>query len=56
MANLCPAQGPLTTTGIEVNAAGTEINIGVPTTARVPNGAIVERAVDTPFGDSEFIV
>ncbi|MEC8492196.1 MAG: flagellar basal body P-ring protein FlgI, partial [Pseudomonadota bacterium] len=27
-----------------------------PTTARVPNGAIVERAVDTPFGDSEFIV
>ena len=50
------AQGPLTTTGIEVNAAGTEINIGVPTTARVPNGAIVERAVDTPFGDSEFIV
>ena len=50
------AQGPLTTTGVEVNAAGTEINIGVPTTARVPNGAIVERAVDTPFGDSEFIV
>ena len=31
------AQGPLTTTGIEVNAAGTEINIGVPTTARVPS-------------------
>ena len=26
------AQGPLTTTGVEVNAAGTEINIGVPTT------------------------
>ena len=50
------AQGPLTTTGIEVNAAGTEINIGVPTTARVPNGAIVERAVDTPFGESEYIV
>jgi flagellar P-ring protein precursor FlgI len=50
------AQGPLTTTGIEVNAAGTEINIGVPTTARVPSGAIVERAVDTPFGDSEYIV
>ena len=50
------AQGPLTTTGVEVNAAGTEINIGVPTTARVPNGGIVERAVDTPFGDSEFIV
>lgn len=50
------AQGPLTTTGIEVNAAGTEINIGVPTTARVPNGAIVERVVATPFGESEYIV
>ena len=50
------AQGPLTTTGIEVNAAGSEISIGVPTTARVPNGALVERAVDTPFGESEFVV
>ena len=50
------AQGPLTTTGIEVNAAGSEINIGVPTTARVPNGALVERAVETPFGESEFVV
>ena len=50
------AQGPLTTTGIEVNAAGSEINIGVPTTARVPNGALVERAVKTPFGKSEFVV
>ena len=37
-----------------VNAAGSEINIGVPTTARVPNGALVERAVATPFGESEF--
>jgi flagellar P-ring protein precursor FlgI len=50
------AQGPLTTTGIEVNAAGSEINIGVPTTARVPNGALIERAVETPFGKSEFVV
>ena len=50
------AQGPLTTTGIDIDAAGTEIQIGVPTSARVPGGAIVERAVETPFDDSEFIV
>jgi len=50
------AQGPLTTTGVDVDAFGTEIQIGVPTSARVPGGAIVERAVETPFDDSEFIV
>lgn len=50
------AQGPLTTTGIDVDAAGSEVSIGVPTTGRVPNGALVERAVDTPFGESEYIV
>ena len=50
------AQGSLTTTGIDIDAAGTEIQIGVPTSARVPSGAIVERAVETPFEKSEFIV
>ena len=37
------AQGPLTSTGVEVNAAGDEITIGVPTAGRIPNGATVER-------------
>jgi flagellar P-ring protein precursor FlgI len=46
----------LTTTGIDIDAAGTEIQIGVPTSARVPGGAIVERAVETPFDESEFVV
>jgi flagellar P-ring protein precursor FlgI len=50
------AQGSLTTTGVEVNAAGSEVSIGVPTTGRVPNGALVEKSVNTPFGTSEHIV
>ena len=33
------AQGALTATGVEVNAAGDEITIGVPTSGRIPNGA-----------------
>jgi flagellar P-ring protein FlgI len=50
------AQGPLTSTGIEVNGAGDEIVIGVPTAGRIPNGASVERMVESPFNRSEHIV
>ena len=50
------AQGPLTSTGVEVNAAGDEITIGVPTSGRIPNGATVERMVESPFNRSEHIV
>ena len=50
------AQGPLTSTGVEVNAAGDEITIGVPTSGRIPNGATVERMVGSPFNRSEHIV
>ena len=50
------AQGALTATGVEVNAAGDEITIGVPTSGRIPNGASVERMVETPFNRSEHIV
>ena len=50
------AQGPLTVTGISANAAGAELQIGVPTSARIPNGALVERMVPNPFEDSEHIV
>jgi len=50
------AQGSLTSTGVEVNAAGDEIIIGVPTSGRIPNGATVERMVDSPFTKSDFIV
>jgi len=50
------AQGPLTSTGVEVNGAGDEIVIGVPTAGRIPNGASVERMVESPFNRSEHIV
>ena len=50
------AQGQVNTTGIDANAAGSKVAIGVPTSARIPNGATVERMVDTPFDKSDFIV
>jgi flagellar P-ring protein precursor FlgI len=50
------AQGALTSTGVEVNAAGDEITIGVPTAGRIPNGASVERMVESPFNRSQHIV
>jgi flagellar P-ring protein precursor FlgI len=50
------AQGQVNTTGVDANAAGSKVAIGVPTSARIPNGATVERMVDTPFDKSEFIV
>jgi len=50
------AQGVVTTTGIDASAAGSKVAIGVPTSARVPNGATVERIVDTPFDKTEFVM
>jgi flagellar P-ring protein precursor FlgI len=50
------AQGPLTATGVEASGAGSSVSVGVPTSARVPNGAIVERMVDTPFDKSDQVV
>ena len=50
------AQGALTATGIDASAAGSKVAIGVPTSARIPAGAIVERAVDNPFEKAEFLV
>ena len=50
------AQGLVTTTGIDANAAGSKVAIGVPTSARIPNGATVERMVETPFDKSENVV
>ena len=50
------AQGALTATGIDANAAGSKVAIGVPTSARIPAGGIVERTVDNPFETAEHIV
>ncbi len=50
------AQGALTATGIDASAAGSKVAIGVPTAARIPGGAIVERAVESPFEKAELLV
>jgi flagellar P-ring protein precursor FlgI len=50
------AQGPLTVTGIDAEAAGSSVSIGVPTAGRIPGGALVEREVETPFGYADNVV
>ena len=50
------AQGPLTLTGVSVDQAGSSVQIGVPISGRIPNGATVERMVATPFDTAEHIV
>ena len=50
------AQGSLTATGIDAQAAGSKVAIGVPTAARVPSGATVERMVENPFDQADRIV
>jgi flagellar P-ring protein FlgI len=50
------AQGALTATGIDASAAGSKVQIGVPTSARIPGGAIVERIVETPFETAENVI
>ena len=50
------AQGALNATGIDASAAGSKVSIGVPTSSRVPNGATVERMVETPFESSDHVV
>ncbi len=50
------AQGALTATGIDESAAGSKVSIGVPTSARIPGGAMVERIISTPFEKSDHIV
>lgn len=50
------AQGALNAFGIDAGAAGSKTQIGVPTAARIPMGATVERMVDTPFDKSDQVV
>ncbi len=50
------AQGPLTATGIDAAGAGSKVVVGVPTSARLPNGAIVEKEVLTPFEKTDYVV
>ncbi len=51
------SQGSLAATGIDATAsAGSKVVIGVPTAARIPQGATVERIVDNPFDKAERVV
>jgi flagellar P-ring protein precursor FlgI len=50
------AQGALTVTGVDANVGAAKVEIGVSTAGRIPDGAIVERAVESPFGTAEHIV
>ena len=50
------AQGSLTVTGISADAAGSSFEIGVPTSGRIPNGAILERLIETPFETADHFV
>jgi len=43
------AQGPIAVSGFEVSGEAESLTQGVPTAGRIPNGAIVERAVDGAF-------
>ena len=50
------AQGPLGITGVTAEGAGSSVQVGIPTSARIPNGATVERLVPTPFDKADHIV
>ncbi len=45
------AQGPVSTGGIKASSGGASSSKGVTTTGRVPNGAIVERDINSTIGD-----
>jgi flagellar P-ring protein precursor FlgI len=50
------AQGNLVVGGFGASGAdGSKISVNVPTTGRIPNGATVERAVESPFAKGDFV-
>ena len=46
----------MTVTGITEEQNGTSVQIGIPTSGRVPDGATVERQVDTAFDKSDTLI
>jgi flagellar P-ring protein precursor FlgI len=50
------AQGALNSSGVDASGAGSKVAIGVPTSARIPNGGTVERIVDNPFDKSDSVM
>lgn len=45
------AQGPLSTGGVDVSSGGSSVRTAITTSARIPNGAIIERDINTQIGD-----
>lgn len=51
------AQGNLVVGGLGVEAGdGSSVSVNIPTVGRIPRGASVERMVDTPFLNNDFMV
>lgn len=50
------AQGSLTVTGVMEEQNGTSVQIGIPTSGRIPDGATVERQVDNSFDKSDHLM
>lgn len=51
------AQGNIIVSGFGAEGNdGSRVTVNVPSVGRIPNGAIVERAVETPFGDMREVV
>jgi len=50
------AQGPLAVTGFSTQGKAESLTQGVPTTGRIPNGALVEREAPGQFSDERVIV
>src|SRR5262249_43408295 len=50
------AQGPLAVSGFSAEGAAQVVTQGVPTTGRIPNGALIEREVPGQFADLDVLV
>lgn len=44
------AQGPISTGGTDVSASGSNVRTSITTSGRIPNGAIIERDMNTEIG------
>ncbi len=47
------AQGPVSTGGTDISAGGSRVKTTISTSGRIPNGAIIERDINTPIGGEE---
>lgn len=50
------AQGPLSVTGVSAQGADSSVEIGVPTSGRIPNGAVLEVLIDSPFSEADHVI